>query len=409
MESSHARPRRARRPLGFALVLVVATGLTAAPVSAANPGSLFSGNLVVNGDAEAGAGSPSAEGGVVPVPGWTTTGNFTVVEYETQSGVPDSFPTVDGPGPAARGVNFFVGGPDNASSSASQAINVAAAARLIDIGFVRYALAGWLGGFAGQDDNAVVSATFVRGNGTVVGEAAIGPVSSTNRDGVTGLLPRSAFGTVPGGTRQIVFFYNDGYADEISLQLASLVGSNVVVNGGAELGDSSGDFSAVVPAPGWTTTGNATVGPYDDDGFPASTDPGPPSRGSNLFIGGPVNDASTFSQDIDVTAAHRLIDAGVLSYNLSAYLGGWREQSDSATVTVIFRDADGQSLGADVLGPVSAADRGGVTGLLHRQSTGDVPGGTRSVTVELTMNRDAPPEFTYNDGSIDEVRLVLTP
>jgi hypothetical protein len=38
-----------------------------------------------------------------------------------------------------------------------------------------------------------------------------------------------------------------------------------------------------------------------------------------------------------------------------------------------------------------------------------VPKETRTVHVELAMVRDAAPEFTYNDGSVDDVRLVLFP
>lgn len=407
--------RRAAAGMSLALLLAQAVVVPAAAASA--PLGLFGPNLIVNGGAEDGAGSPSSVGGVVAVPGWTTTGNFTVVEYETQPDVPDSFPTMDSPGSPDRGTNFFVGGPNNTSSSASQVIGVASAAKLIDSGLVRFTLAGWLGGFAGQNDNAVVTATFARANGSPVGTTSIGPVLAADRDGVTGLLPRAAFGTVPAGTRQIVvrvqmtkdatFFYNDGYADQLSLTLASLFGSNIVANGGAELGASTGDWTASVGAPGWTASGNASVGPYDADGFPTSSDPGPASRGYNLFIGGPDNGASGFSQEIDVAAGRRLIDTGLVPFSLSAYLGGWTDQNDHATVTVTFRDGDGDALGSAQIGPVTSADRGDATGLLYRQSAGSVPAGTRSILVELGFVRDAPPEFTYNDGSVDEVRLVL--
>ena len=189
----------------------------------------------------------------------------------------------------------------------------------------------------------------------------------------------------------------------------SLVGSNIVFNGGAELGPSSGDWAAVIPAPGWTSTGNATVGPYDADGFPASTDPGPADRGTNLFIGGPANDGSSFSQVIAVGDLASAIDAEALQYRLSAYLGGWLDQNDHSTVTVIFRDGGGEALGQDSIGPVLASDRADMTGLERRASSGDLPPGTRSIEVILSMVRDAPPEFTYNDGSADNVRLILVP
>src|SRR5689334_13012378 len=63
--------------------------------------SVFRTNLVVNGDAEVGPGSPTGDV-VASIPGWTTSGNFTAVQY----GSTDYLTTTD-PGPADRGNNFF--------------------------------------------------------------------------------------------------------------------------------------------------------------------------------------------------------------------------------------------------------------------------------------------------------------
>lgn len=201
----------------------------AAPVAASGQASrLFGGNLIVNGGADAGAASDGFSS--VPIPGWTINGPLTVVAYDTPDpdGLPP-FPTSTGPGPDDRGANFFAGGPDNGSSSASQVVSVAAAASLIDAGAVRYDLSGYLGGWTDQEDSAVLRIAFKQGS-TVLGWAEIGPVTAADRANETGLLGRSTSGLVPTGTRQIVVTlvmtkqegvgaYNDGYADSLSLVL----------------------------------------------------------------------------------------------------------------------------------------------------------------------------------------------
>jgi hypothetical protein len=179
-------------------------------------------NLIVNGDAESGPGGDGTV--VVPVPGWMTSGNFTVIKYSTGAG----FPTPTDPGPPNRGENFFGGGPDSASSSATQSINVSSSATAIDAGKVAYGLSGYLGGFGSQEDNAVLTITFNSATNAALGTASIGPVTATDRNNATGLLPRATSGIVPAGTRQIDVLLqmtrtggnsNDGYADNLALVL----------------------------------------------------------------------------------------------------------------------------------------------------------------------------------------------
>jgi hypothetical protein len=199
-----------------------------APAAAAPPATLFGSNLIVNGGAEAGAASPDGNS-VVAVPGWTTSGALTVVAYGTPDPSFPPFPSPTDPGPGDRGANFFAGGPTLGDSNATQLVNVAAAAFLIDSGQVTYDLSGYLGGWTNQEDNAVLQITFKQGS-LVLGSAEIGPVLADDRGDVTGLLERSTSGLVPVGTRQIlvtlqmtkdpsVGIYNDGYADSLSLVL----------------------------------------------------------------------------------------------------------------------------------------------------------------------------------------------
>lgn len=189
------------------------------------------GNVLVNADAEAGAGGDGST--IVAVPGWTTSGNFTVVDYA--AGVPGGWPDpATDPVPPDRGENFFSGGPGNAFSSATQVIGASDDAALIDTGVVTYALSGWLGGFASQNDNAVLTATFLDSASTPLAVASIGPVTAAERGNQSGFLLRSTSGLVPVGTREIGILlemtraagvFNDGYADSLSLTLTEPGGS----------------------------------------------------------------------------------------------------------------------------------------------------------------------------------------
>jgi hypothetical protein len=185
-----------------------------------------SGNLIVNGGAEAGNASPDGEappsGGI---PGWTLTlGETTVVEYGNTTG---GFPLPTDPGPPDRGEQFFSGGTTVLSIS-TQTIDVSANALRIDAGDVEFEFSGYLGGFRTQGDSASVAASFRDEAEQILGSVSIGPVSAEDRNDQTGLFLRSTTGQVPAGTRDIVLSleqrrvnssFNDGYADNLSLVL----------------------------------------------------------------------------------------------------------------------------------------------------------------------------------------------
>lgn len=184
----------------------------------------LTGNLIDNGDAEAGEASPNGRT-PVPIPGWTvTTGGTTVVEYGNTTG---GWPDDEDPGPPDRGRQLFTGG-NHGLSEATQTANVADFAAQIDGGRIAFELAGFLGGYASQGDNAKLTAIFLNAGGAELGLASIGPVTTAERASETGLLFRSTDGPVPIGTRQIKLVLtqtrssgtsNDGYADNLSLVL----------------------------------------------------------------------------------------------------------------------------------------------------------------------------------------------
>jgi hypothetical protein len=197
---------------------------TPAPPGPAAAPIAFGANLIVNGDAEAGAGTLDAMKPVTDIPGWTVTSRYDVVVYGARGDVP----AVDDPGPVDRGRNFFTGGFNDAVSTATQRIDVSSQAAAIDAG-VTYTLSAWVGGYATQSDGAVVAIDLIGANGRRLGQALIGPVTPIDRGSRTSLLQRSVRGDVPRGTRTILVTvtmtrrdgaYNDGYADNLSLVLA---------------------------------------------------------------------------------------------------------------------------------------------------------------------------------------------
>lgn len=241
---AHQRFARSGLPAAATMILTAALAVN---VAATRAELLDGANLITNGDAEAGSGSSDGYT-VVVVPSWNTTGNFTVVPYAVGGG----FPTATSPGPADRGQNFFAGGPNNAASSASQSIDLAGYSTPIDSGAVAFTLSGYLGGYATQGDHAVLTVTFRAGDSTVLASTAIGPVTSAERENVTGLLERTQTGIVPIGTRTANLelamtrqagSYNDGYADNLSLTLST---SPTVCRGDADC-DGDVDFADIDP------------------------------------------------------------------------------------------------------------------------------------------------------------------
>jgi hypothetical protein len=219
----------------------------------------FNTNLIINGDAEAGSAGVNTYD-VVPVPGWTTTGNFSVYRYSSDS----IFPELNSPGPVDRGNNFFgggplnVGGPDSGISpaigstiyqsfsnqpndvssfaTAFQTIDLFSDAETIDAGNISFNLSGFLGGYSTKQDTASVMASFFDVNNSILSSASIGPVTDLDRNSTTGLQERANAGLVPVGTRSILVelqmnaidpdgsinsYNNTAYADNLSLVLTA--------------------------------------------------------------------------------------------------------------------------------------------------------------------------------------------
>jgi len=174
---------------------------------------------------------------------------------------------------------------------------------------------------------------------------------------------------------------------------AALLGTNLIVDGHAD------SFYKPVGTTGVTVISivnvdvNIDLGPYRHI----------------VFSGGPSNAYSSMSQSIDISGLAPSIDAGVVTFDLSAYLGGLGAEDDFATLSVAFAP-NGGTVGATpatalvITGP-SSTGRGGVTGLLPVEGTGVVPVGSRSAIVTFSATRL---EGSYNDGYGDDLSLILS-
>ncbi len=183
-------------------------------------------------------------------------------------------------------------------------------------------------------------------------------------------------------------------------------GVNLVLNPGFDAA-AGGNGGTVVAAPSWSSTADPTVVRWDaGGGFPVVGDPGPSDRGANFASGGFSATASEFVQVVDLSVDAALIDAGVMSFTVSGYLGGFASQDDYATLSVVFLSGNDSPLGLVSLEGPFAAERQNLTGLLLRSATGTVPAQSRGARVTITFTRTA---GSFNDGYADSISLVLTP
>lgn len=184
---------------------------------------------------------------------------------------------------------------------------------------------------------------------------------------------------------------------------------NLIINGDAESDVGSATGVDIGTVTGFTKTGEFTVTKYgavvSSGAFPALASPGPVNRGLNFFSGGFTN-PSVGHQRIDITSVASTIDLGSTRYELSGFLGGFKDQGDHAVLTANFLNDQDAPLGFAAIGSVTNGDRQNITGLLERSTDGFVPVGTRSIQIALALTRNV---GQYNDGYADNLSLTLTP
>jgi hypothetical protein len=215
--------RQLWRTIGAVLALLCALLVAGPPATAA----ASSGNLIVDGDAEAGY-CTSDWGSATTMPGWTV--------QSGSPGVDCSSASFSYPAGMVPGTGFFAPG-NQGDGSMTQRVDVSSAATTIDAGTATYNLSGWEGGWTTYAGYVQVSLTFDNANGQPVGSTATLPtVSATDRGLRTTFLNRTATGAVPTGTRSIqvqVQFLNSaseaGYLDDLSLTLNTPVTAATLV------------------------------------------------------------------------------------------------------------------------------------------------------------------------------------
>jgi hypothetical protein len=160
----------------------------------------------------------------------------------------------------------------------------------------------------------------------------------------------------------------------------------------------------VVKVPDWKQTGGFTAALYSwSSGDISATTPGPKSRGLKYFYGGPDAALSTGTQDVQVAPGR--VSTGKVTYHVSAWLGGYSDQGDDATLYVKFENDAGTPLSSVQLGPVTSAQRDDNSELLFRHRTGTVPSATTEVVVRLVLQRY---DGSDNDGMADNLYLELS-
>jgi uncharacterized protein (TIGR03437 family) len=335
-------------------------------------------NLIVNGNAEAGSAG-TATTPVASIPGWTRTGNANVLTYNLTGYI-----LLSDPAPPDHGFQYFTGPLAGGSSTLTQTIDVSSAASAISGGNIKYAASAYLGAWTvGAGVPAQVTVAFQNASGQAFSSATLGPAGF---DGV-GLSMQQQTGLVPTGTVRITVTVtlSDRYgaADSLSLVLnplgtspGSVLGANLIVNGGAESGPSAPETANTLYIPGWSTANGLSVAPYGGAGWISIADPGPADRGVNLFCGG-----GDMYQDLDVSPAASLIDSSQVTFQVSAWLGGVAGVT-SPTLTYMFFDWSGNQLAPTAtLGTTSHSG----TGLVDTSHSGPLPSGTRRVHIALSF------------------------
>jgi FG-GAP-like repeat/Thrombospondin type 3 repeat len=219
------------------------------------------------------------------------------------------------------------------------------------------------------------------------GFAAAAIQGSDPRSVALGDFDRNGIGDLAiawGGANAVTVRPDTGYSP--------LAGS-LLVNGEFEgPGALSLSSQPAVPIPGWQVTGGMTMLRYGSLpywGVLTRLDaPRFQFGGGNLLWGGDSSGhpehRTSAQQTVDLPLANATIDAGLGIAYLTGWLGGALSFPDAMSITATYLAGSGEALGSMTLGPLSAADRNGMTRLVRRATQGRIPAGTRRVRITVT-------------------------
>jgi uncharacterized protein (TIGR03437 family) len=386
--------------------ILFAAGLLAV-VQTVHAQSILNTNLIVNPGAESGPSATDISTPVSSIPGWTTvSGKPTVLAYNSTGYV-----QLTDPAPQDHGGQYFAPAVSSTTlATLSQTISVSAAASSINTGNIEFTASAYLGsvgsvGEVSQGPTMVVA--FQNSGGQLISSTPVGPIIAGSSS--VGMFLQQQIGLVPVGTTQVVvtlkmnyiYTYQIDVADSLSLVLSQAgstpaLGTNLVVNPGAELGPSAVLPTPTLYIPGWSTSSPVgSVAPYGGSDWISTTDPGPPNRGASLFCGWQVG--SNLFQDIDVSAAASLIDAGQVTFVVSGWLGGASGPGQAANLTYAFFDWSGKQLAPT--GQLTVGSFNGYS-LYELEDSGAFPAGARRV--RITLN------FAEADSLADNIYFALS-
>lgn len=406
-------------------------GIVAPPA----PESAFGVNLLRNGDAEWDRGFAEATPDGLAT-GWRDPGAMTVIAYDSEG-----YPSASSPGPEDRRQNLFVGGL-GASSTMEQRVDLRSLADEIDGGGVTYELSAYLGGYEAQDDAATLTVTFFPAGARDVRhreafffrEAGSGDAEviaydvdiDTGRAGYPIDIGESPFAGLWSDGPDAAVNWGDGTAyffrggEVIGYDIAAaqvLPGYPEAITAeswpglwseGPEAGLNWGNGKVYFFRGGeyvrFDIDDHATDADYPR-AIDATTWPGlQVFDGIDAVLTWPNGKAYFFRGDqyARYDIAGDAVDAGYpRDIGIATWPGVWDDRVDAA---LLWDDPVDLALGSGSIGPVTAADRGDVTGLLARSTSGSVPVGSRSALVRLSVTRAA---GQVADGYADDLSLVL--
>ena len=342
--------------------------------------SILGTNLIANGDAESGPAAPDGKTVVSSIPNWTRAGGKANVLPYNLTG----FLLLTDPAPPDHGFNYFAAAPTTGDSTLTQVINLSSSTSTISAGNVKFTASAYV-------NSAQVQMAFQNSGGQTFSSTTLSPVN----DGAQGLALQQSIGLVPTGTTQVTvtltLMGETSEADSLSLVLstlgtnpASVLGTNLITNPGAEQPPNAAHPHVALYVPGWSTANLVSMAPYGGTNWVSLTDPGPADRGVNLFWADTDGGGGLMYQDLDVSPASTMIDSGQVTFEVSAWLGGIG--GDKVTLTYTFFDWSNNQLAAtaQLVTPSHSGD-----GLFETSASGTVPSGTRRVHVSVNFQNTA--------------------
>ena len=177
-------------------------------------------------------------------------------------------------------------------------------------------------------------------------------------------------------------------------------GHNLVRNGGAE----NGSPGTTIPG-GWEFDGNFAVVSYGDGGVPPVSQSHAFGGGRQLFAtgsyDGTTDTCGSATQFIHIQGRGGAIDTGHVRVALKARLGTELHGTDTATVTLQFRDGNNEQVTQSQLklGPVSTTET-----MSAGSASRTVPRKTREFRVQLLGSQTDP----VCDAFFDKVSVVIS-